>query len=122
MLGQSSTQQRCTCCCKCPKPFSMACFDSATLRCISKHAVPCFFCAVSGWQERYGPFQPMQVVEVPVWLALQLHKRNKARILLPQWLSSKQLSGEDRLRQCAFVQQQSAVEQLSGGAELKQNY
>jgi hypothetical protein len=30
---------------------------------------------------------------VPVWLALQLHKRNKARILLPEWLSSKQLSG-----------------------------
>jgi hypothetical protein len=28
-----------------------------------------------------------------VWLALQLHKRNKARILLPEWLSSKQLSG-----------------------------
>lgn len=30
---------------------------------------------------------------MPVWLALQLHKRNKARILLPEWLSSKQLSG-----------------------------
>lgn len=47
----------------------------------------------TAWQERYGPFQPQQVVEVPVWLALQLHKCNKARILLPQWLSSKQLSG-----------------------------
>jgi hypothetical protein len=28
-----------------------------------------------------------------VWLALQFHKRNKARIILPEWLSSKQLSG-----------------------------
>lgn len=45
-------------------------------------------------QERYGPFKPQQMVEVPVWLALQLHKRNKARILLPEWLSSKHLSGE----------------------------
>jgi hypothetical protein len=28
-----------------------------------------------------------------VWLALQLHKRNKARILLPDWLSSHHLAG-----------------------------
>jgi hypothetical protein len=71
------------------KNHGQHCFDSVLLSTASCTAL----------QERYGPFQPQQVVEVPVWLALQLHKRNKARILLPQWLSSKQLSGAVRPEQ-----------------------
>lgn len=46
---------------------------------------------IEGILDRYGPFEPNRVVEVPTWLALQLHKRNKARILLPAWLTSDSL-------------------------------
>lgn len=63
---------------------------------------------IDGVLDRYGPFRPQQLVEVPVWLALQLHKRNKARILLPEWLSSKQLSEaieQERGSPDAFSQQ-----------------
>lgn len=63
---------------------------------------------IDGVLERYGPFRPQQVVEVPVWLALQFHKRNKARIILPEWLSSKQLSEsieQERSSPDAFSQQ-----------------
>jgi hypothetical protein len=45
-------------------------------------------------QGRYGPIQPHVAVEVPIWLALQLHKRNKARILPPAWLDSQYLDSE----------------------------
>jgi hypothetical protein len=49
--------------------------------------------SISILQDRYGPFEPNRVVEVPTWLALQLHKRNKARILVPAWLTSDSLDG-----------------------------
>eukprot|EP00775_Hariotina_reticulata_P002955 gene2955-3240_t len=46
---------------------------------------------IEGILGRYGPIQPNVAVEVPIWLALQLHKRNKARILPPAWLDSQYL-------------------------------
>ncbi|GBF97942.1 DNA replication complex GINS [Raphidocelis subcapitata] len=39
----------------------------------------------------YGPFRPNMPVEVPIWLALQLHKRGKCRILPPAWLDAARL-------------------------------
>jgi hypothetical protein len=58
------------------------------------HSVPDVLHMLIGvLQDRYGPFEPNRVVEVPTWLALQLHKRNKARILVPAWLTSHSLDG-----------------------------
>lgn len=51
-------------------------------------------CRLLGTQGDYGPFEPNRAVEVPAWLALQLHKRNKARILVPSWLTCESLDGE----------------------------
>ncbi|KIZ02764.1 DNA replication complex GINS protein PSF2 [Monoraphidium neglectum] len=39
----------------------------------------------------YGPFRPNMPVEVPIWLALQLHKRGKCRIIPPQFLDIPRL-------------------------------
>jgi GINS complex subunit 2 len=45
-------------------------------------------------QGNYGPFRPNMPVEVPIWLALQLHKRSKCRILPPAFLDPARLQGE----------------------------
>jgi len=45
-------------------------------------------------QGEYGPFRPNMPVEVPIWLALQLHKRGKCRIMPPSWLSISRLQSE----------------------------
>lgn len=39
----------------------------------------------------YGPFRPNMPVEVPIWLALQLHKRGKCRIVPPAFLDPVRL-------------------------------
>jgi hypothetical protein len=41
----------------------------------------------------YGPFRPNMPVEVPIWLALQLYKRGKCRILPPAFLDVGRLQG-----------------------------
>lgn len=44
-------------------------------------------------QGEWGPFQPNRAVEVPVWMALALHRRKKARILPPAWMDADALKG-----------------------------
>eukprot|EP00798_Chlamydomonas_sp_ICE-L_P030621 gene30621-35632_t len=39
----------------------------------------------------YGPFQPNMPIEVPLWLALMLHRRKKCRIRSPEWMSTENL-------------------------------
>eukprot|EP00878_Enallax_costatus_P019139 GHUV01020181.1.p1 GENE.GHUV01020181.1~~GHUV01020181.1.p1 ORF type:complete len:201 (+),score=74.41 GHUV01020181.1:206-808(+) len=63
---------------------------------------------VQGILGEYGPFEPNRAVEVPAWLALQLHKRNKARILVPSWLTCESLDQaieQERSSLDAFSQQ-----------------
>ena len=40
----------------------------------------------------YGPFRVNKILEVPLWLALDLRRRNKCKILLPQWYSQDYLN------------------------------
>lgn len=35
----------------------------------------------------FGPFSPLKEVEVPIWLALFLKKRQKCQIVVPSWLN-----------------------------------
>ena len=44
-------------------------------------------------QGTFGPFRPSQVTQVPLWMALMLHKRRKCRINPPEWLAAGQLEG-----------------------------
>ena len=44
-------------------------------------------------QADYGPFQPNRPVEVPLWMAMALHKRKKCRILPPGWMDIDSLKG-----------------------------
>ena len=44
-------------------------------------------------QGDYGPFNPSFPVDVPLWMALALHKRNKCRIQAPDWMSVQNLEG-----------------------------
>lgn len=37
-------------------------------------------------QGTFGPFTPAMEVEVPLWLAINLRKRQQCRIVPPQWL------------------------------------
>jgi GINS complex subunit 2 len=39
----------------------------------------------------YGKFEPNQPVDVPIWLAIELRKRNQCEIRLPPWMSLQQL-------------------------------
>ena len=48
-------------------------------------------------QDRYGPFQANSRTEVPLWLAIFLHKRKKCSILPPQWLDKDKLTGVQSL-------------------------
>ncbi len=34
----------------------------------------------------FGPFKPMKPVKVPVWLAIQLKKNKKCKIIPPIWM------------------------------------
>ncbi len=43
-------------------------------------------------QDSYGPFQANSRVNVPLWVGLMLHKRNKCTILVPHWLEAVRLS------------------------------
>ena len=44
-------------------------------------------------QGDYGPFQPNIPVQVPLWLALLLKKRNKCRVQAPEWMQPDKLKG-----------------------------
>lgn len=39
----------------------------------------------------YGPFRPPQQTRVPLWLAVTLRKRNRCRIVPPDWLTMERL-------------------------------
>ncbi|XP_065914168.1 DNA replication complex GINS protein PSF2-like [Dysidea avara] len=39
----------------------------------------------------FGPFNPLQPVNVPLWLGINLKQRQKCRINPPEWLSVEQL-------------------------------
>ncbi|KAK9822624.1 hypothetical protein WJX81_000075 [Elliptochloris bilobata] len=39
----------------------------------------------------YGPFRPSSITQVPLWMALMLHKRRKCRINPPAWMAAAQL-------------------------------
>jgi hypothetical protein len=45
-------------------------------------------------QGTYGPFRPNIPVEVPMYLALALNRRNKCRIQPPAWMAREKLKGE----------------------------
>jgi hypothetical protein len=45
-------------------------------------------------QGTYGPFQPNMPSDVPLWLAIMLHKRKKCRIQPPRWMNPQHLQGE----------------------------
>ena len=49
-------------------------------------------------QADYGPFQPNRTTEVPLWLAMALHKRKKCRIQPPAWMEIEHLKGAAALR------------------------
>ena len=44
-------------------------------------------------QDSYGPFQANSRIDVPLWLALLLHKRKKCTILQPLWMDKDNLTG-----------------------------
>jgi len=44
----------------------------------------------------FGPFVPQQAVEVPLWLATSLRKRNLCSIVPPAWLSAEALKRRQR--------------------------
>ncbi|KAK9865039.1 hypothetical protein WJX84_004805 [Apatococcus fuscideae] len=53
----------------------------------------------------YGPFQPNFPMEVPLWLALYLHRHKKCRIEAPDWMSIDSLQGlyeQERLIAAGF--------------------
>jgi len=56
--------------------FSLSAADRSTLSCLTGD---------------YGPFQPNIAVEVPLWLALALHKRRKCRVIPPEWMHPDKL-------------------------------
>lgn len=39
----------------------------------------------------YGEFKPNQPVDVPIWLAIELRKRNQCDIKMPPWMEVQQL-------------------------------
>ena len=39
----------------------------------------------------YGEFKPNKPVDVPIWLAIELRKRNQCDIRLPPWMDVQQL-------------------------------
>jgi GINS complex protein len=39
----------------------------------------------------YGKFEPNQLVDVPIWLAIELRKRNQCSIKLPPWMGLNEL-------------------------------
>ncbi|EIE21712.1 GINS complex, Psf2 component [Coccomyxa subellipsoidea C-169] len=56
--------------------FSLPTFSHSSIRCIGG---------------AFGPFKPNIPVEVPIWLAVALQKRNNCRILQPDWLNTETL-------------------------------
>lgn len=38
-------------------------------------------------QGSFGPFEPYVPVAVPLWLAISLRKKDKCRIIIPDWMS-----------------------------------
>lgn len=55
-------------------------------------------------QGDYGPFQPNRPLEVPLWMAMALHKRKKCRIQPPGWMDVDHLKGDFCRRFWPFCQ------------------
>ncbi|XP_063900257.1 DNA replication complex GINS protein PSF2-like [Zophobas morio] len=53
----------------------------------------------------YGPFEPSLPVEVPLWLAMNLKKRSRCRIVSPPWLNTEFLTKK--------IEEEQEKEQLS---------
>lgn len=65
--------------------------------------------AYSGLQGLFGPFKPNIPVEVPIWLAVALQKRNNCRILQPEWLNIEALQGAHNInsdRYCRYCKKE----------------
>uniref|UniRef100_A0A061QMR5 Dna replication complex gins protein psf2-like n=1 Tax=Tetraselmis sp. GSL018 TaxID=582737 RepID=A0A061QMR5_9CHLO len=53
----------------------------------------------------YGPFQPNILAEVPLWMALALHKRKRCAIRPPEWMNPDNLQNvyeEERREHTVF--------------------
>ena len=48
-----------------------------------KHSLSCFF---SLFQGDIGPFSPSLPIDIPLWMAINLKQRQKARIRPPDWM------------------------------------
>ncbi len=44
--------------------------------------------------EQYGPFRPSMFVPVPLWMAIQLFKKQRCRIMSPEWMGKENLRSE----------------------------
>lgn len=64
--------------------LSMRCLSCAKGGLVYCLGVALCVCDVQG---SFGPFDPNTTVRVPLWLALQLRKREKCRVHWPRWLS-----------------------------------
>lgn len=60
-------------------------------------------------QGAYGPILPNREVEVPLWMAMALHKRKRCRILPPDWMDIEALKCD------ALSYHSTAVNHSSGG-------
>ncbi|KAK8790907.1 hypothetical protein WA158_005538 [Blastocystis sp. Blastoise] len=47
--------------------------------------------SLSFFSGEYGPFEPMEYIEVPLWLAIVLKKKKKCDIIMPEWLTLNKL-------------------------------
>lgn len=45
-------------------------------------------------QGEFGPFNPNQECQVPIWMAHTLWKRKKCTIKAPEWLNAAHLEGK----------------------------
>jgi GINS complex subunit 2 len=43
------------------------------------------------WAGTFGKFEPNRATDVPIWLAIELRKRNQCDIKLPPWMTLKEL-------------------------------
>mmetsp|Transcript_19465 Transcript_19465/g.54172 ORF Transcript_19465/g.54172 Transcript_19465/m.54172 type:complete len:229 (+) Transcript_19465:209-895(+) len=53
----------------------------------------------------YGPFRPNMVTQIPLWMALALHKRKRCAIRAPEWMNPQNLQRvyeEERIDQSTF--------------------
>ncbi|EGD79160.1 hypothetical protein PTSG_09891 [Salpingoeca rosetta] len=67
-------------------------------------------------KERVGPFKPQRPMEVPMWLAVSLRRRDKCVIHVPEWLSVDALTTkleEEKMQQKQFVHMPAHFQEIS---------